>query len=503
MLNIMPTGAEEASPGSTLLEPRNSFTTPLSASPPSITIIIPDAPLRAPSEILENAYKDEIKEEERFFLSELEREWMQSKPFLGKKILINAHMTLITLAQIKLFISAGAEVDATATAELVTHDDTINPILLAGISFYKNGDIPQNKRSQYYDIVYDCGAGMLDIVTPKIGMVELTHTDPALYNEISFPVITVDNSKTKSLETGFGTGDSAVRLLRKLSEVALMRLIKDCISPDSSSTLFFSPEAKSRFYLLLTIADINKWKSEKYMIFGCGKVGQGIANALKHAGVSEKNIYIVDVSVEAFMGVRQSGFNGIHLLVNESGAVDIVAKNKVTSALQSMNTVITATGVPGAISRFFDVEDFSAVSHLINMGTPDEFGHKFLPEQILNDKKPANFMLDRPTEVRFLDPIFWIWAYGGQELLLKSSLSKGLYDISKSTDLDILAKWMEKYPDIWSNSEREASLKPRDLHGLSRDSFNTLYQKFGILKKEDIRLTYIPCASPTAAEVTA
>lgn len=448
--------------------------------------------------ILESAYENEIKEEERCFLAELEREWQLTKPFKGRKILINAHMTLITLVQIKLFIKAGAEVEVTATRELVTHEDAIRAIARANILFYGNGDIPLEKRTGYYDIVYDCGAGMLKTVVPKEGMVELTHTDPALYTDIQFPVITVDTSQTKCLETGFGTGDAAVRVVKKLYEISLMSLLSRFVTLSASGTSFFSSvEDQQEFINVLTLVDMTKWLREKYLIFGYGKVGKGIATALKYAGIPQKSIYIVDVSADVYMRVQEDGFNGIHLVLQSNGCATSTAKAKVLEAINCVSVVITATGVAGAVSRFFDLHDFSRVAFLINMGTPDEFGNKFPVTRIVNHKKPANFMLDRPTEVRYLDPIFWIWANGGYELISNTSLSKGLNNMNKNIDRVILGKWMNKHPDIWGKLEKEGELVTLLLKFASgeaeQSSFFDLYQRFGVIRNNDSRVAHLLC----------
>ena len=108
-----------------------------------------------------------------------------------------------------LFLS-GANVEVTVSPELVIHQNALQPLLAAPIPFLPV--IPDEKEKHYYDLIYDCGAGMKKII-PNQGMVQLTQTSPDMYRAIPFPVITVDSSKTKAIETGLGTGDSFVRVV--------------------------------------------------------------------------------------------------------------------------------------------------------------------------------------------------------------------------------------------------------------------------------------------------
>ncbi len=78
----------------------------------------------------------------------------------------------------------------------------------------------------------------------------------------------------------------------------------------------------------------------------------------------------------------------------------------------------------------------------MNMGTGDEFGLHFSTERIVNRKKPANFMLDYPTEVIYLDPIFALFLKAGRELLMNRTLKNGLNSISPEIDQAVLQNWI-------------------------------------------------------------
>jgi len=188
-------------------------------------------------EILEGAYQHKISISERRLLHALNESWKVTRPLEGKKVLVNAHLTLITLDLIRLLINAGAEVHVTASSDLAVHENTTIPLRQADIPLYLNAEIPEQLRQNFFDIVFDCGAGMLNLIKPTIGMVELTHTDPSLYQAIDFPVVTVDTSKTKEIETGLGTGNALIKVLIRQTKIAIMTALAGFVSP-SEEKLF-------------------------------------------------------------------------------------------------------------------------------------------------------------------------------------------------------------------------------------------------------------------------
>lgn len=179
------------------------------------------SPVRAPTS-LENFYQPQIPRHLRYCLAQLEKEWMQRQPLKDKTVLLNMHLTGITLAVIDILFKTQAVVEVTVSPELVKQDHAQHALMAAGIPVLT--DIPEHKKTRYYDIIYDCGAGMRQLI-PRLGRVELTQTHPALYENLNFPVITVDHSLTKSIETGLGTGDSLVRLINRLARQSITTLM--------------------------------------------------------------------------------------------------------------------------------------------------------------------------------------------------------------------------------------------------------------------------------------
>jgi hypothetical protein len=385
------------------------------------------------------AYEHYIPLKDRYCLHQLEQDWAQRMPLKGKIVLINVHLTRITLALVTALLKSGAQVEVTVSPELVTHQNALQSLLAAKIPFYPT--LPDEKKQGYYHIVYDCGAGMKEIIAHD-GMVELTQTHPALYQHLTFPVITVDSSKTKVIETGLGTGDSFVRVIHHLVRQSIATLVLNW------KNLIHKNIPNQALYLttLLSLVNVDQLFSQnQFMIFGFGKVGKGIASALESAGTPKKNIFVVDISPEAYMDAIKQGYSGVLLEDRKQETIE-----KIKKVLPQMWAVVTATGVEGAISRYFSQSDFDRVAILANMSTGDDFGAHFTAGRILNRKKPANFMLDYPTEVMYLEAIFTLFLKAGEELLVNKSLKKGLNAIAPELDQTILADWITHHGDgIW------------------------------------------------------
>src|SRR5690606_6761384 len=145
-----------------------------------------------------------------------------------------------------------------------------------------------------------------------------------------------------------------------------------------------------------------------YMIFGYGKVGQGIASCLAHTGVHKANITIIEATETGKHLANLDGFCSLNIQKD---------LENIKKILRTMDCAVTATGVVNSISNYLNYEDFSCVEYLANMGTHDEWGDAFPLNAILHNKHPLNFMLDYPTKIDYLDPIFAVLACATVEII--------------------------------------------------------------------------------------
>ena len=307
----------------------------------------------------------EMDVDDRLCSQVLLKEWQATQPLLNKRILINCHLTIATLILIELFIFSGAEIKITCTDDLVCHEE-IKDIFLNLDLYLSPEEVHQETYKHYFDVVSDCGAYLANTLEPKIGFIELTHVERSEYISTKRPVISVDKGFIKQIETTFGTGDGFVRAIKKI-------------------------------YLEMGI----NYKDKSYIIFGYGKVGQGISSCLMAKGVPQNQITIVEMNELRKNSASLDGYTSLSILEN----LETIRK-----IIPTIDCAVTATGQMNSISNFLNYEDFSQVEYLANMGTHDEWGSSFPKDAILYDKHPLNFMLDYPTQICYLDPIFAVLA---------------------------------------------------------------------------------------------
>jgi|SRR3989339_1918339 len=357
-----------------------------------------------------------IPECERCCLLTLAKDWVKRKPFKNRKVLLNCHLTLVTLIMLDLLQLAGAEISAIGTSELTIHDDIVDVIKKSGITYLMEETLLEKQKNKYFDILFDCGAGLLNIIYPKYGTAELTHCYGKSYANASYPIINVDDTFIKEIETHYGTGDGFVRAFKHLIE----------------GTIKFVNVHGT--YNVLTIKNDPFYRNKKFILFGFGKVGSGIIWGLKRAGVTNENIYIVDLSPVACKKAEEMNIPYIQL------THDKATLEKIKQETKDAYCIITATGIENAVSNYFGPEDFSENLYLANMGTPDEFGDKFSESRVMNRKKAVNFAIQYPTKVKYLDPIFQSLLISG-ELLITEKLLPGLNRFPIDIDKSILEKW--------------------------------------------------------------
>ena len=88
----------------------------------------------------------------------------------------------------------------------------------------------------------------------------------------------------------------------------------------------------------------------------------------------------------------------------------------VASAIRAADFIVSATGVAAALAEHAEIlRESSAV--IANMGVLDEFGTDVPAERVLNAKRPLNFILDEPTNIRYIDPTMALDNAGALEIL--------------------------------------------------------------------------------------
>lgn len=285
-------------------------------------------------------------------------------------------------------IAAGADVTVTNPSFMSANPRAVASLRAAGVPYVENlNDLIEEK----FDIYLDCAAELYQTLgAPRLGAVELTGSGDQLYREqsLSFPVVSVDTTMTKQLETVFGCAESTYS--------ALSQLVPG-----------INPAEKS------------------WIIFGFGKIGRGLAYFCIQHGA---RVVVVDVCEKQRLAAESLGIEAIN--PQDTAAVE--------HAAAKADIVMTATGRK-AIMDVYPREWFKG-KILANLGVYDEYGPQFFPDEVLNHKEPINFTLNDPTPMRYIDPEFYIHNIAGL-VIAQRLLSNGVHGLPPEIDLPLIHRW--------------------------------------------------------------
>ncbi|MEX3008721.1 NAD-binding protein [Hoeflea sp. TYP-13] len=328
------------------------------------------------------------------FLQELGSQWARSKPLEGFRILHNIPLTRETMLKLEPLYLAGAELTVThlKLPGLAPKMECADLLREAGADI----ELDHDRISGEYDIALDCCAQIPSMknVTIRRGYVELTQSGTPAYSKLNttLPIYSLDLSKLKCLEGMFGTGEACVRAIKQ----------------------FIEPELSGR----------------KFVVFGYGKVGRGITRYLSREGAE---ITVVDSNPTHLEHAAATG----HATERSAGSPTLL------EAINDAFAVITATGHPGLVQELFSPSDISDDVHLINMGADDEFGEGFPISRVAANKAPLNFMLDSPTVMFFIDPIFAAHNRCCEHILAGGA--SGFTALPAALDMPVVEAWSKRY----------------------------------------------------------
>lgn len=326
-------------------------------------------------EIVNDAYE----EREYPALLALAREWTLTRPFDGLRVLVATPVFRNTLLEYRALIAGGADLAVGVAGGMPCDPGIVEVLRENGIPVIglqealemearcaESGDCA-------FDLILDC-AGQFSACHPRFGFVELTRSGVQFYEKSEHPVYVADSGIVKRIETCLGTGEGYVRALAQLGH------------------------------------DFDDGK--KFVVFGSGKVGQGIVLQLLRSGV--------DVHVVTDCSRGSCAF----LDANDVPVTDCNDLDAVASLVRGADYVVTATGVKGALDRPQVVEALLASNAVLaNMGVEDEYGPGVPATCVLAEKKPLNFILEEPTHLKYIDASLALHAALGELLVRESAMS--------------------------------------------------------------------------------
>ena len=332
-------------------------------------------------EIVNDAYG----EREYPALLALAREWAQTRPFDGLRVLAATPVFRNTLLQYRALLAGGADLvvggagsdvgDGPSSGAEMPCDPGIVEVLRGnGIPVIGLQEaLALETAGRGFDLVLDC-AGQFSACHPRFGFVELTRSGVQFYENSEHPVYVADSGIVKRIETCLGTGEGYVRALSQLGY------------------------------------DFGSDAGKKFVVFGSGKVGQGIVLQLLRSGASVQ--------------VVTDGSRGSNPFLDANGVpvTDCNDLDGVAALVRDADFVVTATGVKGALDRPQIVEALLASDAVLaNMGVEDEYGPGIPATRVLAEKKPLNFILEEPTHLKYIDASLALHAALGELLLQEAA----------------------------------------------------------------------------------
>ncbi len=301
------------------------------------------------------------------------KEWEKTRPLNGKRILVATPLFTNTLIQYIPLLAAGAEITVATNDKASLYDSSV-------VALLEEWGLPHvhNAVSGQYDCVLDCG-GVHAMMDPESGFAELTRSGYYHYAGQKKPVILVDDSRTKAIETCLGTGDGFLRAMKQIG-----------------------------------YTDFNR---KKVVVFGYGKVGRGIVFYLLREGAEITVIDEPETSVP----------DHVRLV----SRYDFPALGE---AIKVAWCIVTATGVRNAMVGNGAAEILKNTDQLIAaMGVENEWGDTLPPDRILFRGRALNFLLDEPTRLRYIDPTMALLNAAALELTAKK-LPAGIQKIDPAVE---------------------------------------------------------------------
>ncbi|WP_417446028.1 hypothetical protein [Kangiella sp.] len=323
------------------------------------------------------------------FMHQMLADYQATKPYKGFKIVHNVPLTQTTLLKIACLKTAGANLVVTNPSFMNEDRDAIQVLTNEQVPY-----LPLDSVKGEFDFLLDCGAELVDKCYAHKGIVELTRTGAMRYQrhkEFHVPIVSVDDTRLKCLETCLGTGEGVYRAIRQIANVDLT--------------------------------------NKNILIFGFGKVGIGIAYYFSKITT---NVIIAEADSSRLQLIEQRGYQ----------SVDAKQAQLIEHAAEASDLIITATGLKDIISDNYHLGAFKD-KLLANAGAEDEFGYAFDATEVLADKKPVNFILKEPTLMEFLDPIFYAHNIAIDDAL--NNTQTGFRALDQKTDEAIVSQWAKHH----------------------------------------------------------
>ena len=303
-----------------------------------------------------------------------------SRPFVGRALLDCTPLFSNTLLKYVPLLAGGADLTV-GVSERIPHDPEVVRFLESiGFPVLRDGSATSSPRQ--FDVILDCDGSRSDL-SPRIGVCELTRSGIYHYAKSAFPVVLVDDSRIKKIETSVGTGDGFMRAMKRFG--------------------------------------YTDWSGRKVVIFGCGKVGCGVAYRCAREGA------VVTVVDRAGIPLER---------VRAASVIDCRDIAAVQTVVKGADFVVTATGVKGAMKGYGLGPILRERGEIVvaAIGIEDEWLDELDRGRIVNDGAAVNFALDEPTLLRYIDPTMALSNESAADLLRSAFTTPGIVRPSAASE---------------------------------------------------------------------
>ncbi len=335
---------------------------------------------------LEQYFATEYNREEYPTLFLQREKWAETRPLEGLTILDATPLCRNSIYKYMNLIYAGAKLSIGQNPSSSTPLELLELIRETGIELVRSDSEPRD-----FDIIMDCAAQFMSFGA-RLGRVELTRSGAELYRDSGQRVFMADGGRIKMIETCIGTGEGYFRAMDYLG--------------------------------------YNDWQGRTLALFGCGKVGQGIFKAAQKRGIE-----VIVVSDPALLPS--------YVVEQASQIIDYRDRELVAREVLSCYAMVTAIGQRGAVERTLSSSELSVSDVLLaNMGAEDEYGSSFAVDRILAAKDSLNFILDEPTELKYIDATLALHNLGA-EYLMNNSSAQGVIMPPEDMEQQLLNQTLE------------------------------------------------------------
>ena len=357
-------------------------------------------------------------------LNEIEKEFIETKPFAGKKVAISVHMEAKTAYLGLVFKAGGAEVIATGCNPLSTKDEIAAALDSCGIETY---GLHGATNEEYHMCIERTLASCPDIIIDDGGdFVQMLHSDHPEY--------------AKNLIGGCEETTTGIHRLKARAAEGSLRFPMMAVNDAKSKMLFDNRYGTGQSVwdgIMYTTNNVIAGRT--VVVAGYGWCGKGVAMRAKGLGA---NVIVTEVDPHCALEATMDGFRVMtmdeaaplgHFFVTVTGCKDVITRRHFEK--MQNNAILANAG-------HFDVEinkvDLAAMSDKVVTRKPYIEGYYLKDGRVINlmaEGRLVNISAGNGHPADIMDMSFGIQALSAQYILNNgANMKPDLYTVPVEID---------------------------------------------------------------------